>query len=57
MKNILKYQEIDMELDRLNRQKNAFEELKVIERMKNIVKNAQKQKGLFKETTDKVVIL
>lgn len=41
MKNILKYQEIDIELDKLNRQKNAFEELKVIERMKNIVKNAQ----------------
>ena len=41
MKNIIKYQEIDIELEKLKKKKNAFEELKVIERMKNIVKNAQ----------------
>ena len=41
MKNILKYQAVDIELDRLTKQKTTYDELKVIERMKNIVKNAQ----------------
>ena len=41
MNNILKYQTLDLEMDRLIKQQNSYEELKVIERMKNIVKNAQ----------------
>ncbi len=41
MRNILDYQNIDVELDRVIRQKDNFEELAVIEKMKNIVKNAQ----------------
>ena len=41
MNNILQYQAIDMELDKLIKQKNTFEEIELIEKMKGIVKNAQ----------------
>ncbi len=41
MKTMIQYQNLDLELDKLNKQKENLEELKVIERMRNIVKNAQ----------------
>ena len=41
MKTMIQYQNLDLELDKLNKQKENLEELKVIDRMKNIVKNAQ----------------
>ena len=41
MNNILQYQAIDMDLEKLIRQKDNFEEIKLIEKMKSIVKNAQ----------------
>ena len=41
MKTMIQYQNLDLELDKLLKQKDNLEELKVIDRMKNIVKNAQ----------------
>ena len=41
MNNILQYQKLDIELDKLIKQKSSLEELNIIEKMKNIVKNAQ----------------
>ncbi|MBE5735092.1 MAG: hypothetical protein E7361_01425 [Clostridiales bacterium] len=57
MQSMLQYQNIDMELDKLQRSKNSLEEVKVIEKMKNVVKTAQNNsikiendaEGLLKE--------
>lgn len=38
---MLQYQAIDLELEKLQKQKNNFEEVKVLDKMKNIVKEAQ----------------
>ncbi len=41
MQSMLQYQSIDMELDKLQKSKNNLEEVKVIDKMKNVVKSAQ----------------
>ncbi len=41
MQSMLQYQNLDMELEKLQKSKNALEEIKVIEKMKNVVKTAQ----------------
>ena len=55
MNNILKYQALDLEIDRLVKQQNSYEELKVIERMKNIVKNAQSNSFNLENEAEKLL--